>query len=146
MAASQPLSPDRRKTAAPKVRRFSLAQANKTLPLVGRVVQDIVKTHGKAAELQTKIESLPAGSKHRAQHQEELESTIDRLQELVAELGGIGCELKDYETGLVDFIGRHKGHDVCLCWKLGEERIAFFHELSAGFAGRQPVAALEESE
>ena len=45
--------------------------------------------------------------------------------------------------GLVDFIGRHEGRDVYLCWKLGEERITHWHELNAGFAGRKPVLAAE---
>ena len=55
-------------------------------------------------------------------------------------------ELKDYQTGLIDFIGRHEGRDVYLCWKLGEEQITHWHELNAGFAGRQPVETLKETE
>ena len=46
--------------------------------------------------------------------------------------------------GLVDFIGRHQGRDVYLCWKLGEAAIAYWHELQTGFAGRQPVSSLQE--
>jgi hypothetical protein len=48
--------------------------------------------------------------------------------------------------GLVDFLGRHKGHDVCLCWKLGEDAIEFWHEIQTGFAGRQPISQLHEEE
>ncbi len=145
--AAQPTSPERRSThAKPAVPKFTLAKANSALPLVRRVVKDIVGTHSRAADLQGKIEALPTGAKSRSVLQDQLETTIDRLQELVSELQGIGCELKDYETGLIDFIGRHKGHDVCLCWKLGEDKIAFFHEITAGFSGRQPVTLLDEKE
>ena len=49
-----------------------------------------------------------------------------------------------YRESLVDFIGRHRGHDVCLCWKLGEETIGYWLEIQTGFAGRQPVSVLEE--
>jgi hypothetical protein len=145
--AAQPFSPERKSShAKPSIRHFTLEKANRALPLVKRVVGDIVSTHSKAADLQGKIESLPTGGNNRSTLQEQLETTIDRLQELVGELQDIGCELKDYETGLVDFVGRHKGHDVCLCWKLGEDKIAFFHEIAAGFSGRQPVTLLDEKE
>jgi len=145
MAGPQPTSPERRGAPSKQIRRFTIEQANKTLPLVKRVVADIVQVHGKASEIQTKIDATPNGTTARSVLQEQLELTIDRLDGLLSELHDIGCELKDYQAGLVDFIGRHKGHDVCLCWKLGEEKIEFFHEIPAGFAGRQPVAQLEET-
>ena len=43
-----------------------------------------------------------------------------------------------------EFIGQHQGRDVSLCWRLGEEKIHFWHELTAGFAGRKPVSTLIE--
>ncbi len=74
-----------------------------------------------------------------------MDAAIDRLSQLVDELAEIGVELKDYETGLVDFVGRHEGRDVYLCWKLGEEKITHWHELNTGFAGRKPVSQLQEN-
>ena len=71
---------------------------------------------------------------------------MTRLEDYVNELTEVGCELKDYQVGLIDFTGHHKGHDVCLCWKLGEDEVGFWHEPEAGFAGRQPVATLRETE
>ncbi len=126
-------------------RRFRLAQANQTLPLVSRIVADIVRTHATTCELEEKLlEGLSA--KQLQWVQEQLDREMDKLQGYVDELQEIGCELKDYSLGLVDFIGRHQGREVCLCWKLGEKQIGFWHELSAGFAGRQPIATLEEDE
>ena len=119
MAGPQFFTPQSVSPSRPK-RRFTLEQANKSLPLVKRVVADIVKTHQSATQLQTKIEK--AGDPN------------------------IGCELKDYRTGLIDFIGRHKGRDIFLCWKLGEEQIGHWHEMQSGFAGRQPVSMLDEQE
>jgi hypothetical protein len=69
---------------------------------------------------------------------------IERLDDLVDELEDVGAQLKDHQSGLVDFVGRHEGRDVYLCWKLGEESIAYWHELDAGFAGRKPVSLLHE--
>ena len=143
MASPQFFTPERSKPSK-TVRRFTLEQANRALPLVKRIVADVVSAHGKALELQTEIEETPKSSKLRAALQEQMEITIDRLHDLLDELSAIGCDLKDYQAGLVDFTGRHQGRDVCLCWKLGEDTIGFWHEMNTGFAGRQPVSILRE--
>jgi hypothetical protein len=133
-----------RSNGKPK-RRYTLAEANRALPLVTRIVRDIVNAHERATQLQAKIEELPA-ARDSAQVQGQLDSALDRLQDYVDELAVLGIELKDYETGLIDFPGRHEGRDVFLCWKLGEERVGHWHEVHAGFAGRQPASKLREAE
>lgn len=124
-------------------KHFTVEEANRTLPLVRRIVGDIVHTHGLVTHLHQQLETNTPPARQQAA-QDELEAQVDRLHEYVGELGAVGCELKDYQTGLVDFLGRHKGRDVCLCWKLGEEKVEYWHEMQTGFAGRQPVATLEE--
>ena len=62
--------------------------------------------------------------------------TLRRDVERVIELGVI---LRDPETGLVDFPARREGRDVFLCWRLGEERVMFWHSPDTGFGGRQPL-------
>ena len=143
MAAPQFFTPGSVRPSRPK-RRFTLAQANSTLPLVKRVVGDIVRTHAQAVTLQADLEAMDP--KARSAAQSTLEKSMTRMEDFVDELSEIGCELKDYQTGLIDFIGRHQGRDVCLCWKLGEEKITHWHELEAGVAGRQPVSKLQEGE
>jgi hypothetical protein len=123
-------------------RRFTLEQANRSLPLVSRIVADIVKVHGQAAIYREALETNTGREAAAAQH--DLDAAVARLESLVDELSEVGVELKDYSVGLIDFIGRHDGRDVYLCWKLGEERIAYWHELNAGFAGRKPVSLLRE--
>jgi hypothetical protein len=119
--------------------------ANKSLPLVKRIVADIVAAHAKVSACRAALEETSA-AKEQAAVQRDLDNAVVRLEALVDELSNVGVELKDYETGLVDFVGRHDGRDVYLCWKLGEEQIAYFHELNAGFAGRKPVSQLKERE
>jgi hypothetical protein len=123
-------------------KRFKLAEANRALPLVKRIVGDIVKMHDQVTVLQATLAA--AKQKDQPMKQKELDHAIELLQNYVDELHEVGCELKDYQTGLVDFLGRHRGHEVCLCWKLGEDHIAYWHEIQSGFAGRQPVSILEE--
>lgn len=129
----------------PKPRRpFTVAEANRTLPLVSRVVRDIVNTHERASDLQGRLEDAPS-VKQAMVLQEELEAVLDLLKDYELELRRIGCDLKDYQTGLIDFVGRHQGREVCLCWRLGEPKVGYWHELQAGFAGRQPVSLLDEA-
>ncbi len=133
MQMPRPLSSSWLSTSARPARRFTLVQADRALPLVSRIVADVVRTHDRALELQR------ASASHR-----ELDACMDRLQDYVAELAEVGCELKDYRTGLVDFVGRHQGRDVYLCWRLGEDRVGYWHEMTAGSAGRRPVSQLDE--
>ena len=147
MAAPQFSAPDSVRPSRPK-RRFTLDEANRSLPLVKRVVGDIVKTHALALKLQHEIErqaTVTAKQPTPPTIQEQLDTCMAKLEDFVDELSEIGCELKDYQMGLIDFVGRHEGRDVYLCWKLGEERITHWHELDSGFAGRQSVAKLREN-
>lgn len=126
-------------------RSFTVADANKALPYVRRIVADVVNAYKKATGLEAQVGDLPSG-KARTAMQNELHATIDRLEELNKELRLVGVELKDPSTGLIDFPGSNKGQPVYLCWKLGEESVAHFHETDTGFAGRQPIAKLDEGE
>lgn len=142
MAGPQSFTPRPVRPSRPK-RRFTLAQANSALPLVRRIVGDIVRTHGTVLKLQADIERA-ADAKDQAAVQTRLDESVTKLEDYVDELSEVGCELKDYQVGLIDFVGRHESRDVYLCWKLGEERVAHWHEISAGYAGRQPIETLHE--
>ena len=60
------------------------------------------------------------------------------LKAEVTYLADRGILLKDPETGLVDFPADREGRTVYLCWRLGEDRVSWYHEVSSGFAGRRP--------
>lgn len=141
MAGPQFFTPRSVRPSRPR-RRFTLEQANKSLPLVKRIVGDIVRTHTQAAKLQQEYER--AGPRGQKPLLGPLEQMLHRLEDYVDELSEIGCELKDYQIGLIDFTGRYQGRDICLCWKLGEETITHWHELNSGFAGRKPVSLLQQ--
>ena len=71
--------------------------------------------------------------------QREAQRLDDELNKLIAKINDLGCELEDVGQGLVDFPAMRDGREVHLCWRLGEEKVAFWHELEAGFGGRQPL-------
>ena len=125
---------------AERGRVFSIAKANQTLPLVRRIVEDVVATYGEIRSLKDQlVDSMDKNAIER-----EMQGQANRLEQLQSELGRIGCELKDPGTGLVDFPCRYQSRDILLCWKLGEDKVSHWHELRAGAAGRRPVSQLEQ--
>jgi hypothetical protein len=137
--------------AADSKKHFTVSEANAMLPLVRAIVDDIVRLYNEVhdrRERLSKIRQISGGrdeehvySEEVEQSERDLEKDIDRLNGFVEELQGLGVILKDPVVGLVDFPGRIDGRDVCLCWKLGEGDIGYWHELDAGFEGRQSLLA-----
>jgi hypothetical protein len=70
---------------------------------------------------------------------EQLEQRATELAAILAELAELGVEVKDLDSGLVDFPSLRDGERVLLCWRLGEDEVAFWHGLEDGFAGRRPL-------
>lgn len=73
-----------------------------------------------------------------------LRTLIDALRSEVNALRDSGCVVKDIDEGIVDWHATKGDREVCLCWKLGEKRIAFWHDPEAGFAGRRPISEFFE--
>ena len=113
---------------------FTIEEANRTLPLVKRIVADILESgqwlrafqreYGEAAE------KLPA-----------FQDKLHRLQTYIDELEALGCFFKDwnFELGLVDFPARINNKIVFLCWRSDEVSIQYYHEIEAGYAGRKKL-------
>jgi hypothetical protein len=141
MALSEPLTENR---------FFTPAEANAMLPLVRSIVRDIAELSRDLRDRHERLTQLGAGQERpdafadsyreeRQAAQRELEQDQARLDAYVDELHELGVALKDFFVGLVDFPSRREGRPVWLCWKLGEPRVAFWHEIDAGAAGRQPL-------
>jgi len=139
---------------AAKKKYFTAEQANKMLPLVRSIVRDIVEL---AADIQRRQAQLVQGKaaarngsgdvddEEGAAQQMELARDAARIEELVDELRELGVELKGWD-GLVDFPCWMGNREVYLCWKLDEPEVAHWHEIDAGFAGRQKLSARSEVE
>ena len=124
-------------------RLFNLSEANRALPLVSRIMDDIVRsTVERDAALEKARKLLAAGKSSDAQAEEDRAQALDDEKEtFIEELHGIGCLCKDPVRGLVDFPSRLEDRIVFLCWQRGEPEIRFYHELDGGFVGRKPVPA-----
>jgi len=75
----------------------------------------------------------------------EWQNLTHRLEEAVAGLRKEGIEVKDLESGLVDFYALHDGEVVFLCWQRGEAAVAFYHTLTGGYRSRRPIVEREET-
>ncbi|HEU0235271.1 MAG TPA: DUF2203 domain-containing protein [Candidatus Limnocylindrales bacterium] len=71
-----------------------------------------------------------------------MQGVIDQMQAGVVRIDELGVTLRDIESGLIDFPALVTGRQVWLCWRLGEGDVAWWHELSTGFEGRQPLTEL----
>ena len=112
---------------------FTLSEANRTLPLVKRIVQDVTSMYPTWKDLVAKYELIAAQARPdwgESQEQLDLKAQIDtvagKINGFLQELGAIGCEFKGFEEGLVDFHGKLEDREILWCWKLGEERIAHY--------------------
>jgi hypothetical protein len=138
-----------------KRRYYSVEEANKTLPLVRAIMEDIVRQNRIVEELQDRIASVkrdrrrpPRGqdsySEELSQTQAELELREDELRAFILELQKLGVEFKGFD-GLCDFYTMVDGREAYLCWRLDEPEILYWHELESGFQGRQPVSSLKNA-
>ncbi|MBI3448349.1 MAG: DUF2203 domain-containing protein [Acidobacteria bacterium] len=124
-----------------EARRFTVVQANEALP----ALRDIVGT------IQDRLTWLGAHKPEFRYAVREMKILLDapvspdyfeRLLEIKAALGEVdsmGCQIKDVRAGLVDFPARLYGKEVLLCWKVGEDSVAYYHDLESGYSGRRPI-------
>jgi hypothetical protein len=129
---------------------FTLAGANKTLPLVSRIARDLVARYPAwralvdEYELMTSSQRVDEPDPRVAQLERQVTALAREIDGYVRELSELGAEVRiPYDSGLVDFPGTHEGRAIFFCWRLGEESIEHWHEREGGFAGRQPIDALE---
>jgi hypothetical protein len=125
------------------MKTFTIEQANRTLPLVRRIVQDVVDQYARWQELVKELDVLAAGPAPDAARidrlQRDIQGAARTIDGFVRELTDLGVEMKGFDVGLVDFPGEMDGRPVYLCWRLGEPAVAHWHERDAGFAGRRPL-------
>jgi hypothetical protein len=71
-----------------------------------------------------------------------MQGLIDQMQAGVARIDALGITLRDIESGLIDFPALASGRQIWLCWRLGEQEVGWWHELSTGFSDRRPLIEL----
>jgi hypothetical protein len=127
---------------------FTVAEANALLPTVKPIVERMVEHRrelGAALARRQELGELTGanGGGFNPRFPAEVGAAVDRsaegIKQCVEELTALGVQVKDLDTGLVDFPCIRGGDEVLLCWQLGEDEIAWWHTLEGGFAGRRPL-------
>ncbi|HEY1754216.1 MAG TPA: DUF2203 domain-containing protein [Bryobacteraceae bacterium] len=130
-------------------RYFTLPQAESLLPEVERSLRDALfykseaqKAHQELEETSDRIRMSGGMRINQGQLQavrDRCDSSVASLKDALERIEQAGALIKDLDIGLIDFLSRFQDQDVCLCWKLGESGIGFWHGLDEGFQGRKPI-------
>jgi hypothetical protein len=129
-------------------RIFTPDEANEALGQVRPVAERMVEARRELAEAQRRQAELMAAiagngggvdPSELAHASHEVERLAGEIVAAVREIQDLGAVVKDVDTGLVDFPAVHRGRDVLLCWRLGEDDVGHWHELESGFAGRREL-------
>jgi len=130
-------------------RFFTLSQASELLPEVEASLREAIHFHSEHTDAEQRLERevqriLLAGGalvdrRDVANQRARRETSALALKAAIERIHSTGCQVKDLETGLLDFPTLYHGKEVLLCWRLGEDAIQFWHGLEEGFRGRKPI-------
>lgn len=129
-----------------EARIFTLDEAERTLPLLRRILTDLRTEYRVWQDALSEYELLAAGVRAGEAETAELlgarrgvTDSADRISGFLGEIEAIGCLFKGFDAGLVDFYSVRDDRLVFLCWRVDEEHITHWHDVDAGYAGRQPI-------
>lgn len=133
----------------PVERLFALEEAEQLLPELKSLLTGVIKKRQlvqgidkEFAQIQNRIllygGILPPHA-HLTGKRAERDAYLEAIKDALEQIAGTGCVVKDLDQGLIDFPSVMDDEQVYLCWKLGEERIRFWHHVHEGFAGRKPI-------
>jgi hypothetical protein len=131
------------------MRTFTVDEAQSLLPVLESLLKRAIEDKRSAEEVESDLSGLAqriylsggmrVNSTMVAKQRAEMEDYLKRVRDSVAEIDSIGVQVKDLDSGLLDFPCRLDDQVVLLCWRLGEPSIEHWHTQEAGFKGRQPL-------
>ena len=131
------------------MKTFTLDEAQSLLPVLESLLKRAIEGRRSAQNLESGLNGLAqriyfsggmrVNTAGIAKQRAEMEDHLKQVRESIAEIDAIGVQVKDLETGLLDFPCRVNDQVVLLCWRMGEPAIEHWHTVEAGFQGRQPV-------
>jgi hypothetical protein len=130
------------------MRHFTPEEANAALAEIRPLVKEMVALRAAHLEALARQEELEARIRGNgggippatlAEAADDVDREARALAKVVDEIASRGVEVKDPDEGLVDFPALRRGETVLLCWRLGEDEIAYWHTTEDGFGGRRPL-------
>jgi len=133
---------------------FTLEEANAALPELSSLIRQVNTRRQDLIYLHVELEGLRSQQGHNqpdaqlgrriAEKEAEVSGIRKDLRDLAQTVDAMGCTLRDYERGLVDFPAIIEQQPAYLCWRMGEESVQFWHGPEEGFAGRKPLGVSKE--
>ncbi|MBO8170480.1 MAG: DUF2203 domain-containing protein [Bacillaceae bacterium] len=124
---------------------FTVEEANQALPLIEEELKKLQPLKKKIDQKYYQL-SLLKKSNHPSVNEQQIFSLEAELDFLLMEsqlyldnIKKMGGQVRDIETGLIDFPSVKNGEEIFLCWKMGEEKVTYWHGVSEGFAGRKKI-------
>ena len=131
------------------MKTFTIDEAQSLLPVLESLLKRAIDGRRSAQEVEAGLNGLAqqiylsggmrVNSAAIAKRRVEMEGHLKSVRDSVAEIDAIGVQVKDLESGLLDFPCRVDDEVVLLCWRMGEPAIEHWHTMDSGFKGRQPV-------
>ncbi|MBK8902897.1 MAG: DUF2203 domain-containing protein [Anaerolineaceae bacterium] len=120
---------------------FTVEEANALLPTLEPLMKKLLARRARASRLAQQMGHLLGDYRSNVGAAELSILTQDfvAIERMLARIQAYGVVVKDVNAGLLDFLSQRNGRDIYLCWRYGEERVAYYHELHTGFAGRQQI-------
>jgi hypothetical protein len=122
-------------------RIFTLAEAQSLLPRLRSLLAEIIEEWERVRRLNPEVQKARDHAQFDGFSKSGVEyvESVSHLMFLIHQVKEMGVLLKDADKGLCDFPYMRQGRVVYLCWQLGEEQIQYWHDIEAGFAGREPL-------
>jgi hypothetical protein len=116
-------------------------EANESLTIVRPLVEEMMRISERIRAHQPELWAVAqkAAGNGGSPALSKLLPDFERLHEILHQLQGMGVEVKDLIIGLIDFVALRDGREIYLCWQYGEGSIRYWHEIEAGFPGRQLI-------
>jgi hypothetical protein len=120
-------------------RVFTHAEATAMIPELTGLLTALRSAHGRSAGQSAENAGHGISTNGSAAAARSASGPFHEAQRLSSQIDGLGVILRDPATGLVDFAAVREGEPIYLCWRLGEERIGYWHPRDTGFMGRLPL-------
>ena len=139
-------------------RYFSVDEVNQLVPELEAIFARVMRLRAQLKSIYRRLEAVgfapsgehftpevPGAPPETVRDRGAFKALTELLRTELAAISELGCQVKDIETGLVDWfaIDPRVDGEVFLCWRFGEKEVAFYHDLESGFAGRRPVSELQ---
>jgi hypothetical protein len=120
---------------------FTVQEANSLLPEIKPLMAELMERRARVVSTRGELTGMfeLSNSDFGGEKASEIVVEFMAIERLAKLIRSKGCLIRDLNAGLLDFLSEREGREIYLCWRFGEPRVEFYHELNSGFQGRQHI-------